>query len=118
MTSYSCPIPLNDKTRGMLGETEFGMMKPNCILINTARGAILDEKALYQALNEKRIAAAALDVLSAEPVSPHNPLLSLENVVYTPHLGGSTRECDMVLVDDTLRVLRGENPLYPVNNVS
>ena len=110
-------VPLNERTRGMLSEAEFRLMKRDAILVNTARGAIIDEKALYSALSEKRIAAAGLDVFSVEPVTPGNPLLSLDNVICTPHLGGSTKECDMALVDDAVRVLRREAPLFPINNV-
>jgi phosphoglycerate dehydrogenase-like enzyme len=103
---------LNDKTRGMLGEGELRLMKRDAILVNTARGAIIDEDALYRALKEKRIAAAGLDVLVREPISADNPLLSLENVVFAPHLGGSTKECDMVLVTDALCVLDGKSPAH------
>jgi len=111
-------VPLNEHTRGMLGEAEFRLMKKDSILINAARGAILDEKALYRALLEKRIAAAGLDVFSVEPVAADNPLLSLDNVVCTPHLGGSTKECDLVLVEDALRTLSGKAPSFAINKVS
>jgi phosphoglycerate dehydrogenase-like enzyme len=107
-------VPLNDETRGMLGEEELRLMKKDAILVNTARGAIIDEEALYRVLKEKRIAAAGLDVLVREPMAADNPLLSLDNVVFTPHLGGSTKECDMVLVEDTLHILAGESPVYGV----
>ncbi len=85
----------------------------NAILINTARGAILDQAALCRALQERWIAAAGLDVLAEEPIHPDSPLLKLDNVLLTPHLGGSTLECDGVLVEDTLRILAGQEPLHP-----
>jgi phosphoglycerate dehydrogenase-like enzyme len=108
-------VPLGDETRGLIGEKELRMMKPDALLINTARGAIIDEHALYRALKERWIAAAGLDVFPEEPLTSNHPLLKLENVVLTPHLGGSTKECDLILVEDTLRVLRGEEPLHPLS---
>ncbi len=109
----SVQLPLNDETRGLIGEREFRLMKPDAILINTARGAILDEAALCRALQKRWIAAAGLDVLAEEPIRPDSPLLGLDNVVLAPHLGGSTKECDGVLVEDTIRVLDGREPLHP-----
>lgn len=108
-------VRLNEDTRGMIGERELQWMKRDAILVNVARGAILDEAALCRALQERWIAAAGLDVLVVEPIRADNPLLALENVVLAPHLGGSTKECDQVLVEDTLRVLRGEEPIHPLN---
>ena len=109
----SIQVPLHEQTRGLIGERELRLMKRDAILVNTARGAIVDESALCRALQERWFAAAGLDVLVEEPIKPGNPLLALDNVVLAPHLGGSTRECDMVLVEDTLRVLRGQAPRYP-----
>jgi phosphoglycerate dehydrogenase-like enzyme len=103
---------LNDSTRGLLGEAELRSMKRDAILVNTARAAIIDPQALYRALQERWIAAAGLDVFMAEPLQADDPLLTLDNVVVTSHLGGSTKECDMALVEDTLRVLRGQPPLH------
>jgi len=108
-------VRLNESTRGMIGERELRLMKRDAILVNVARGAILDEVALCRALRERRIAAAGLDVLVGEPIRADSPLLALDNVVLAPHLGGSTKECDMVLVEDTLRVLRGQEPVHPLN---
>jgi glyoxylate reductase len=109
----SVQLPLTDETRGLIGEREFRLMKPDAILINTARGAILDEAVLCRALQERWIAAAGLDVLAEEPIRPDSPLLGLDNVVLAPHLGGSTKECDGVLVEDAIRVLEGREPLHP-----
>jgi phosphoglycerate dehydrogenase-like enzyme len=107
-------MPLNDETRGAIGERELRSMKRSAILVNTARGAIFDEPALIRALQEKWIAGAGLDVFVDEPLPQEHPLLALDNVVLSPHLGGSTKECDLTLVEDTLRVLRGEEPLHPL----
>jgi phosphoglycerate dehydrogenase-like enzyme len=72
----------------MIGEPEFRMMKPTAMLINTSRGAVVNESALVQALTEGWIAAAGLDVFEEEPPDPRNPLLKLDNVVLTPHVAG------------------------------
>jgi phosphoglycerate dehydrogenase-like enzyme len=85
--------PLSDETRTLVGPRQFGMMKPSAYFINTARGPIVDEKALIEALSANRIAGAGLDVFEREPVSMDNPLLKLENVVVTPHHICLTDEC-------------------------
>ncbi len=85
--------PLNAETRKLVGARQFSLMKPTAFFINTARGPIVDEKALYDTLAGKRIAGAGLDVFEQEPVSPDNPLLKLENVVVTPHHICLTDEC-------------------------
>ena len=77
--------PLTPETRGFIGAREFSLMKPTAYFINTARGPIVDEKALYAALSERRIAGAAIDVFEQEPVAPDNPILTLDNVIVTPH---------------------------------
>ncbi len=88
----SIHLRLSDRTRGMIGPREFGLMKKTAILVNTARGAIIDEAALIEALATKQIAAAGLDVFSAEPLPPEHPLTKLPNVVLTPHSAGITPE--------------------------
>jgi phosphoglycerate dehydrogenase-like enzyme len=108
-------MALNDETRNSIGEKELRSMKPNAILVNTARGAIMDEPALIRALRERWIAGAGLDVFDEEPLPAGHPLLKLDNVVLSPHLGGSTKECDLNLVEDALRVLRGESPLHAID---
>ena len=82
----SLHLPLTDDTHGLLGRAALARMKPSAVLINTSRGAIVDEGALVDALRGGRLAAAGLDVFSVEPVPPDNPLLSMDNVVLTPHV--------------------------------
>jgi len=110
----SIHTPLNEETRGLIGEYHLSLMKKDAILVNTSRGPIVDEEALYMALKEKRIAAAGLDVFGQEPVEPENPFLSLDNVVLAPHIAGSTRECDMQAVENIIVVLRGGTSPYQV----
>jgi D-3-phosphoglycerate dehydrogenase len=85
--------PLNEETRRLVGARQFGLMKPTAFFVNTARGPIVDEQALYQALASKRIAGAAIDVFEQEPTPPGNPLLQLDNVIFTPHHVCLTDEC-------------------------
>ena len=82
----------SDQTRGFLGRRELGLMKPTAILINTARGPIVDEAALVETLAARRIAGAGLDVFDTEPLPPGHPLTQLDNVVLTPHSAGVTPE--------------------------
>ncbi len=84
--------PLDDSTHGMIGEKELALMKPSAILINTCRGPVVQEAVLLQALQERRIWGAGLDVFEEEPTPPDNPLLQLDNVVVVPHLAGQTYE--------------------------
>ena len=85
---------LSDKTRGLIGEREFGLMKPTAILINTSRGAVVDEPALYRALRDRRIWGAGIDAWTEEPTSPDNPITRLDNVVCTPHMATGTVDAD------------------------
>ncbi len=84
--------PLTTETRGIIGAKELAHMKADARIINCARGGLVDEHALYDALKEGRIAGAALDVYEQEPPPTDHPLLQLEEVITTPHLGASTRE--------------------------
>jgi D-3-phosphoglycerate dehydrogenase len=84
----SVNAPLTPETRHLIGAEELALMKPTAVLINTARGALVDEQALLEALRGGRIAAAGLDVFEEEPLSPDSPLLGLDNVVLTPHSAG------------------------------
>jgi D-3-phosphoglycerate dehydrogenase len=111
--------PLTPETRRLVGAAQLAWMKPTAFLINTARGAIVDEAALVQALRDRRIAGAALDVFEAEPIPAGSPLLELDNVVVTSHSVGWTEELfrDMGRIDceGALAVLRGEPPANVVN---
>lgn len=88
----SLHVPLTDKTRNLIGERQLGLMKPNAILINCARGGVVDEAALVQALKNKKLHSAGLDVFADEPVQADNPWADLSNVVITPHMAGLTQE--------------------------
>ena len=81
---------LNEETRGMLSDTQFSIMKSSAVVINCGRGAVIDEAALIRALNAGEIAAAGLDVLEQEPPEPDNPLLTMDNVIITPHAASAT----------------------------
>jgi D-3-phosphoglycerate dehydrogenase len=111
--------PLTEETRGMIGEMEFSLMKPEVYIINTARGAIINEVALIKALHEKRIAGAALDVISQEPVRSEHPLLQFDNVIITPHIAWyseeSLEEVRVKAAEDVVRVLKGNLPSHPLN---
>jgi phosphoglycerate dehydrogenase-like enzyme len=88
----SLHVPLSDETRHLLNARRFAQMRRGSVLINTARGALVDETALITALDQQRIAAAGLDVFDTEPVLPTNPLLKRDDVVVTPHIAWLTRE--------------------------
>ncbi|MGA2665392.1 MAG: D-glycerate dehydrogenase [Nitrososphaerales archaeon] len=88
----SVHVPLTPETRNSIGEREFGMMKRTAYVVNTARGGVVDEKALIQALRAGTIAGAALDVFEKEPVEPDNPLLGMKNVILAPHLASGSIE--------------------------
>jgi phosphoglycerate dehydrogenase-like enzyme len=107
-------VPLTRQTRGMISRRELGMMKPTAYLVNACRGPVVDEKALYQALKDQRIAGAALDVLEQEPTPADNPLFELDNVIITPHMAGSSHETNLRAADfaysNIKRVLGGEPP--------
>jgi D-3-phosphoglycerate dehydrogenase / 2-oxoglutarate reductase len=83
---------LSPETQGLIGARELAFMKPSAILVNTARSGLVDEPALIQALTQRRIMGAALDVFDLEPLPPGHPFLRLDNVTLTPHLAGSTRD--------------------------
>lgn len=88
----SLHLRLSGQTRGIVTAGHLSLMKPTAYLINTARGPLVDEAALFSALRERRIAGAGLDVFDVEPLPPHHPLLALDNVVLSPHMGYVTRE--------------------------
>ena len=88
----SLHVPATTETVHSVSDREFGLMKPTAYLINAARGSIVDEAALYRALQEEKIAGAGLDVLEQEPIDPSNPLVAMDNVLTAPHIGGATKE--------------------------
>ena len=83
---------LADSTRGLIGPEQFSLMKPSALLVNSSRGAIVDEAALIEALVQNRIAGAALDVFDKEPLPPEHPFRTMKNVLASPHLGYVTEE--------------------------
>jgi D-3-phosphoglycerate dehydrogenase len=111
--------PLTSETRGMVGEKELALMKKAAYVINTARGGIINEKALYGALCSGHIAAAALDVWEIEPPDPADPLLNHPRLLATPHYAGTTEESlyrvGITAVEEVLTALQGKRPRYPVN---
>jgi D-3-phosphoglycerate dehydrogenase len=110
---------LNAETRHLIGEAFFRRMKPTAVLINTSRGPVVDEKALAQALAEKRLAGAALDVWEREPVAADNPLLRMDNVIATPHAAyfssAAVAQVPRRCGEEVARVLTGQRPLNVVN---
>ncbi|MBI3245171.1 MAG: hydroxyacid dehydrogenase [Deltaproteobacteria bacterium] len=110
--------PLNDDTRGLIGQAEFACMKPTAFVINVARGPVLDYEATLAALKEGRIAGAGLDVFWYEPFDPTDPIFSY-NVIATPHIGGATdlslQGIAKKVADNINRVRRGEAPLNCTN---
>ena len=111
--------PLTPETHRMIGAREVALMKPGAYLINVARGQIVDEQALYAALRDRRIAGAALDVFEQEPVDPTNPILSLDNVIVSPHSLCWTDECYRLIAESCFRavvaVAEGRRPENIVN---
>jgi len=115
----TCHTPLTPETKHMINEKSLGLMKPGAIFINTSRGPVQDERALFEALTRGKLAAAGLDVWEDEPTSRDNPMLNLQNVVCSSHVAGVTREATrqaaMQVSGEMLRVLRGERPDVLVN---
>ncbi len=115
----TCHTPLTPETRHMINEKTIGLMKPGAIYINTSRGPVQDERALFEALTRGKLGAAGLDVWEDEPTSADNPILNLQNVVCSSHVAGVTREATrqaaMQVSGEMLRVLRGERPDVLVN---
>lgn len=115
----SLHAPLTPQTAGMFGPREFARMKPTALLINTARGGLIDHAALYQALVEGKLAGAAIDVVDTLPIMPNDPLLMMENVIVTPHSAHASVSSMMTLLnrpgEEIARVLRGEWPIGLLN---
>jgi D-3-phosphoglycerate dehydrogenase len=117
VVSINCP--LTQETKGMLGKEQFKMMKKTAIIVNTARGAVLKETELIDALEDGQIAGAALDVLVKEPPKKKSRLLALENTVLTPHIAGLTEESMIRLsiecAEQATKVINGETPSNVIN---
>jgi D-3-phosphoglycerate dehydrogenase len=107
--------PLTPETRHLADARRIGLMKPTAVLVNVARGPVVDQAALVAALRERRIGGAGLDVFEQQPLAPGDPLFELDNVVLTPHLAGlsveSMRRMSVIAAEDTLRILAGEKPV-------
>lgn len=114
----SLHAPLNDNTRHLVNARRLALMRPTAILVNTARGGLVDTDALYEALKARRILGAGLDVFEQEPPGAH-PLFGLDNVTVTNHMGWyseeSMRELQRKTAEEAVRVLRGETPLHWLN---
>lgn len=114
----SLHVPLNATTEGLLGAEELALMKDGAILVNTSRGPVVDEKALYQALVGGKLYGAGLDVFEEEPPPADHPFFALDNVVLTAHMAGPTQESNIARLrnafDNVQRMERGEPPLWVV----
>jgi D-3-phosphoglycerate dehydrogenase len=118
----SLHVPSTPETNGLVSSRTLRLMKPTARLINTARGELINETDLYEALKSGLIAGFAADTLIQEPPPPGHPLLSLPNVVLTPHCGAYTNEAvgraSTIAAQEVVRVLGGERPLYPVGETA
>jgi len=116
----SLHIPSTDSTRGLIDKDALNALGPDGFLINTSRGAVVEEGALIHALQNGIIAGAGLDVFDPEPPQKNSPLFDLENVVLTPHLASFTdqgrRRMGLMVVEDVIKVLKGESPKYCANS--
>ena len=117
----SLHVPLTAQTRHLIDRRAIALMKPTAVLINVARGEIMEEEALVEALRSRRIKGAALDVYAREPLDPAHPLLQLDNVLTTPHVAGFTdgtwRRRSEAAVENVVRVAEGRPPLDLVTSV-
>ena len=110
----TCHTPLTDETRGMINDKTLGLMKRGAIFVNTSRGGVQQERAVFEALVKGQLGAAGLDVFEQEPTPRDNPLMNLDTVVVSSHVAGVTAEAThtatMQVTSEMLRVLRGERP--------
>jgi phosphoglycerate dehydrogenase-like enzyme len=115
----SVNIALTPETRGLIGTRELALMKPTAILVNTARGAVVDQRALAAALQQGKLAAAGIDVYETEPLPAGDPLLECPTAVLVPHLGSATHatrgRMARVAAENIVAALRGERPRHLVN---
>jgi phosphoglycerate dehydrogenase-like enzyme len=113
-------LVLSDRTRGIVGRDELSLMKRSAVIVNTARGPLIDETALIDALRERRIAGAALDVFDVEPLPPEHPFRSLDNVLATPHIGFVTEDTLRQFYSETVENIRAwldRTPMRVLNGV-
>lgn len=115
-------VPLVPSTRGLLDARRIGLLPQGAVLVNVARGAVVDQAALFRALHSGRLKAAALDVFEHEPLPAADPLRSLDNVLFSPHLAGSTNEARERMASSALHnldgVLRGKAPQHVINGLA
>ncbi len=115
----SVHVPLTPQTRGLFGAEQFALMKPTAVFVNTSRGPVVDQRALSDALRDKVIFAAGLDVFETEPLPLDDPLLTLDNVVLTPHIASASvatrNRMATLAADNLLTVARGQRPQHLVN---
>jgi len=115
----SLHVPLTAHTRHLIGATEMALMKPGAILINTARGAVVDQRALYRSLKAGHLGGAGLDVTDPEPIAENDPLVKLANVVLTPHIGSASHTSRNKMADiateNIIAVLEGRVPQFCAN---
>ena len=113
--------PLTEKTVNLIDARRLGLMKPAAVLVNVARGEVVDEQALASALRENRLAGAVVDVFVDEPISPDNPLIGAPNTILTPHTAGATNESRLRIItasmENVVRALKGERLHNVVNGV-
>ena len=108
----SVHVPLLPQTRHLIGATAFALMKPTAVFINTSRGPVVDQRALYEALKSGKIFAAAIDVTEVEPIPPDDPLLTLDNIIIAPHIASASfntrKNMALMVADNLLAGLRGQ----------
>ena len=118
---FSIHMPLNDETRGIFSEEVFKRMKNTAIVVNTSRGPVINEKALFRALSEGWIGAAGIDVFEKEPADKDNPLLALDNITVSGHTGFYTEESISELktkaAENIVETFLSGRPKYPVNKI-
>jgi D-3-phosphoglycerate dehydrogenase len=116
----SLHVPGTSETRRLIGERELGLMRQGVVLVNMARGTVVDEAALIKALGSGKVRTAALDVFEKEPISPDNPLLKMDNVILTPHLGACNLEgmqrMALQVAEGVWKAMNGQRPDNPVVN--
>ena len=115
----SVHVPLLPQTHHLIGAAEFALMKPTAVFINTSRGPVVDQRALYEALKSGQIFAAAIDVTEVEPIPPDDPLLTLDNIIITPHIASASfttrKNMALMAAENLLAGLRGQTPPNCVN---